>query len=188
EQRWIEEALWANPEAARVFLAKPRIVNATDRGISYPIIECRAVGSGRNPITVKLSINWSERLELDPIWRDLEVHGVGHTVKIPTVDDRERAAEKVRAFLDRADVNDAFDLSHFAARGWKQHDWNLVARLVPIKLQNSTIKPGANLLARFDQQLAVVKAVWPGDMVVSGGAPAWGAVEAGVLRFRDLLY
>lgn len=180
-------SLWANPEAARVFLAKPRIVNITDRGISYPIIECRAVGSGRNPITVKLSINWSERLQLDAVWQELTVHGITRKVRIPTVDGRERAAEKVRAFLERADVNDAFDLNHFAARNWKPRDWNVVARLIPIKLQNSTIRPGTNLPTRFDEQLARVKSVWPGDLVVSGGAPSWSAVEPGVLRFRDLL-
>jgi hypothetical protein len=76
ERKSIEEALWDNPQAQKVFLGAPRIVNLTSRGISFPMVECRAIGSGNNPITVRLSINWSEPLLLDPVWRPLSIHGM----------------------------------------------------------------------------------------------------------------
>jgi predicted nucleotidyltransferase component of viral defense system len=187
-QEWIEEALWDNPQAKRVFVGgRPRIINKTSRGISYPIIECRAVGSGQSPVTLRLSINWSECLQLAPVWRELRVHGIKEPIRIPTVDPRERAAEKLRAFLERADVNDAFDLDQFAKRDWSTADWAEVQRLLPIKLQNSSLRAEADLPGRFDRQVAAVKATWPGEIVVATGVPNWEAIQPGVDRFRDLV-
>ena len=185
ERKWIEEALWDNPEAQRVFLGTPRIVNQTSRGISFPIVECRAIGSGKNPITVKLSINWSEPLLLDPVWRPLPIHGLAEPAMIPAVDARERAAEKVRALLERADVNDGYDLNQFASRDFTSQDWAEIGRIVPLKLQNSTVDLTADLRALFDAQLEAVKRAWPGDLKVAGGAPIWVQVEAGIGRFRQ---
>ena len=185
QRKWIEEALWDNPEAKRVFLGKPRIVNKTAHAISFPIVECRAIGSGKNPITVKLSINWSEPLVLDAVWRALPIHGLAEPVMIPTVDARERAAEKVRALVERADVNDGYDLNQFANRGFTAGDWAEIVRIVPLKLQNSTVDLTADLLAQFDAQLESVRRSWPGELRVAGGIPAWELVKAGIERFRE---
>jgi predicted nucleotidyltransferase component of viral defense system len=187
ERKWIEEALWDNPEAQKVFLGTPRIVNKTSRGISFPIVECRAIGSGKSPITVKLSINWSEPLVLGAVWRPLPIHGKVEPVMIPTVDARERAAEKVRALLERADVNDGYDLDQFAGRGFTAEDWTEIERIVPLKLQNSTVDLTADLRALFDSQLEAVKRAWPGDLKVAGGTPNWDQVKTGIGRFRQTM-
>jgi len=186
EQRWIDEALWDNPLAARTFIRRPRLVNMNESGLVYPIIECRAIGSGQNPITIKMSIGWAEPLQRDPVWRTLQVHGFAEEVRLPTVDPLERAAEKLRAFLDRASVNDAFDLNQFASRGHPAEDWGEVRRMVPIKLEASRLA-GQAFREVFDQQLAHVKNTWPGGLIVEGEIPRWESVEPGVLRFRDLL-
>jgi Nucleotidyl transferase AbiEii toxin, Type IV TA system len=191
QQRWIDEALWDNPLAARTFIARPRLVNANETSLVYPIIECRAIGSGQNPITVKMSISWAEPLLLDPVWCELSVHGFQDVVRVPTVDPRERNAEKVRAFLERASVNDAYDLDQFAGRGYSREDWNEVRRLIPLKVQHSIdqsrIAAGTNLSDLFDLRLAEVEAGWPGSLIVQGEIPEWGRVEPGVRRFRNLL-
>ena len=181
---WIEEAL-STPEARRVVLGIPRIVNVSERGIGYPVLECRAI-AGHSPITLKLSVNWHAPLLRDPEWRTIEVHGVGEAA-LPIVDRRERAAEKVRAFLERGEVRDAHDLYHYESRVLLRGDWGALKTLVRRKLHEVGIPWERALVQEFDSRVSQAQREWPGTIVVEGGAPGWDVVERSLMRFKTLL-
>ena len=180
---WILEAL-TTEAARRVVIQRPTIINSSDRSLSFPVVECRAI-AGRSPITVKLSINWREPLLLPPELLQVEVFGVGDA-ELPIVHRRERVAEKVRAFLERADSNDAFDL-HFFAGILRQPDWAALPGLVRRKLELAGHNMEGNFREEFEATVEVARAGWPGELIIGGGPPTWETVEPGVRRFSVTL-
>lgn len=73
-QKWIDEALWDNPDAAKTFLGKPRIVNNNNQGVVYPIIECRAIRSGKEQVAAVQRV-WPGHLIVSggpPTWTEVE--------------------------------------------------------------------------------------------------------------------
>jgi predicted nucleotidyltransferase component of viral defense system len=103
---------------------------------------------------------------------------------------RERAAEKVRAFIDRQLGRDAFDLWYYAAFRLKRSDWVELPNLIAAKLQRSDrLKAGDAVPAAFDNAVAQIQKEWDPaqDFILVEDPPDLPAVIDQVKRFRETL-
>lgn len=154
-----------------------RFVTLGKKGIRFPVIACRPI-SGVGEITVTLSVHWDYPLHRKP--QPLELMIAGRKVVIPVVERIERVAEKVRAFIDRGLVRDAFDLHHQREKGLSRADLANLAKLIPIKLKEDDELPGdAHPIDRFNENVASLAASWGSGagMVLSVTVPAWDDVS-----------
>jgi len=180
-RRWVEQAL-STPAARRIILGVPRIVNENPTSLVFPVIECRSL-SGRGKISLSLSINWDDPLLEVPELRDIQLpKGVA---SIPVVHRRERAAEKVRAFMMRGEVSDAFDLYQYGAHILTAEDWPALPRLISRKLLGR-FQEQDDLHRLFDEMVAQVKEFWgrPGSMVIAADVPGWPPVLQQLKQFK----
>jgi len=179
---WVEDAL-STPEARKIIPGLPKIVNENPTSLVFPIIECRSL-SGRGKITVSLSINWDEPLLESPELCEIRLpKGV---TWIPVVHRRERAAEKVRAFMMRGEVSDAYDLYRYGGHILQVEDWSPLTRLISSKLRGRFPKD-ADLHRQFDLVVAQVKGSWgrAGSMVIAAAEiPDWLSVLQQLKRFK----
>lgn len=100
---------------------------------------------------------------------------------------RERLAEKIRAFLDRGEDRDAFDLYHYVEQGLPDEHWRELPGLVATKmLEDDDIAGDTDLLALFDQRVATVGLAWGtrGGLVLMRDRPTWDSVRANVVSLR----
>lgn len=99
------------------------------------LLHCRPLRGG-TPLGITLSINWSEPFDLKPIMESYALPD-GTPIKVPVMDPRERAAEKVRAFLTRGEASDAYDLWWYATKVLKGIEVMSLAALIQMKLARS---------------------------------------------------
>ena len=179
---WVEDAL-STAEARKIILGLPKIVNENRTSLVFPIIECRPL-SGRAKITVSLSINWDEPLLESPELCEIRLpKGVA---RIPVVHRRERAAEKVRAFMMRAEVADAYDLYRYGSHILQAEDWSRLPGLISSKLKGRFPKE-TDLHNQFDLVLTQVERSWGrrGTMVIAAAEiPDWLTVLKELKRFE----
>lgn len=183
-ERTVRDALTDSDEARRIVKRVDRFAKTGRSGLRFPVIVCHPL-SGKGDVTVMLSINWSEPLLLKPENRTVTI--LGRDVVLPIVARIERVAEKVRAFLDRGEDRDAFDLYHFSGRGLDGAEWALLPRLVQRKIDvDDDLPSGTDLRAIFDEHLAAIATSWAqrGGLTVMHSVPTWDEVRPRVEQFR----
>ena len=85
----------------------------------------------------------------------------GRKVSFLAVARVERLAEKIRAFLMRGRVGDAFDLYHFAKQGVSARDRADLPGLVATKLtEDDDVPNGVDLRDWFDERVAALSKSW----------------------------
>lgn len=166
-------------------------IHVTDKeGLRVPVIVCHPK-SGVGEVAVEFSIKWDEPLCMDPVWEDIELGD--HTISLPVVQRVERVAEKVRAFLDRAEDRDAYDLYHYTdsdpKKGLIPSEWALLRDLIQRKVDADDEMDDGWHRPLFNENVAKVAGVWAtrGGLVVMDGAPEWSVVEPWARKFRRYL-
>ena len=154
-------------------------------GISF-LVECRRLAGGATmPITV--TVNWSEPFLLPVAMADYQLPD-GTPIKVPVMQARERAAEKVRAFLTRGEGSDAYDLWWYWNRVLTITDREKLPALIKRKLGSAPRPvPGADKLhERFDEMRENARDEWRTGkgLVLSGTKPNWNDVDAAMLKFK----
>lgn len=184
-QRLDERAVRRALETAAAHKVVTRIDRITARGTDSLtlLVHCRALRGG-STVGITVSINWSEPFILKPVMESYQLPD-GSPISVPVMDARERAAEKVRAFLTRGEASDAYDLWWYATKVLKARELALLAELIQTKLGRSRLAPG-DVLVRFDQMRANAKAEWIAGkgLVIAGPKPAWAEVDAALARFK----
>jgi hypothetical protein len=182
-EKMVREAL-GTPAATKVVVRIDRFVTVDGDAIRFPLIVCRPF-SGQGQINVQISINWSSPLLCDPEFGEFEVGGRRVTLRLMAR--RERLAEKVRAFLDRGEDRDAFDLSHYVERGLRADEWKDLPRLVSEKLRvDPDILEGTDLHVLFDRQLEEIGLVWGtrGGLTLMRARPSWDVVRPRIVSLQ----
>ena len=112
DEQTVRRAL-STPAASKVVLRIDKIVSRGKESLSL-IVHCRPLRGGET-VGITVSINWSEPFTLKPV---LESYALpdGTPISVPVMDPRERAAEKVRAFMTRGEASDAYDLWWYATK------------------------------------------------------------------------
>lgn len=102
----------------------------------------------------------------------------------------ERAAEKLRAFLDRAFGSDAYDLYFFRAHvltlGQLQQE---IKPMLPVKFAVvPSLANYADLRQLFDEQVAQAETHYAsGNVIISGTPLVWSTIAAALPAWRALL-
>jgi len=184
-EEWVREAL-STRAAKRVVLGLDRIVRGGATSISF-LVRCRPITGGQQ-IAITVSVNWDEPLLLEPEPQLIRLPN-GDQVQIPVMHRAERAAEKVRAFMDRGEANDAHDLHWYSTRSLRAADWRRLPRLISDKLVLLRVAPGVDLHQRFDVMRARARERWARGqgLVTVAQPPEWENVDAELIRFRDLV-
>jgi len=118
KEEWIVQAL-STKAAQRVVFAPPSRYRPGDQSITVVGLDCRAP-SGRAKVQISINISWRAPLCLKPDSMDIAVGT--ETIRIPVMHRAERCAEKLDAFFNRDEVNDSYDLFHYAPMLARQ-DW-----------------------------------------------------------------
>lgn len=184
-QRLDERAVRRALETAAARKVVTRIDRVTARGTDSLtlLVHCRALRGG-STVGITVSINWSEPFTLKPVMESYKLPD-GTPIRVPVMDARERAAEKVRAFLTRGEASDAYDLWWYATKVLRTRELGLLAELIQTKLGRSRLGRG-DVLVRFDQMRANAKDEWTAGkgLVIARPRPAWAEVDAALARFR----
>lgn len=184
DEKTVRSALTGSEEARRVVKRVDRFATTGRSGLRFPVIVCHPL-SGKGDVTVMLSINWSEPLLLRPENRTVTI--LGRDVVLPVVALIKRVAEKVRAFLDRGEDRDAFDLYHISGRGLDPGELAQLSILVERKVEvDDDLPSGTNLHALFDEHVGVLATSWAqrGGLTVMRTVPPWDEVRPHVEQFK----
>lgn len=182
-EKTVREALGTDA-ARKVVVRVDRFATSDGDAIRFPVVVCRPF-SGQGEITIQISINWSSPLVCPPEMGTFDINGRKVTLRLMAR--RERVAEKIRAFLDRAEDRDAFDLFHFMERGLRPEELEELKVLVKIKIDaDPDIPSGTDLPKLFDQQLAAIGPLWGkrGGLTVMRELPSWDTVQRRVRQLR----
>jgi|GEM_PF-2544373 len=149
------------------------------------LVHCRALRGGTT-IGITVSINWSEPFSLTPVMESYALPD-GTPIRVPVMDRRERAAEKVRAFLTRGEAADAYDLWWYATKVLTASELLGLGPLIQTKLGRSRLGRG-DVLERFDDMRDNAKAEWTSGtgLVIAGPKPAWAEVDKALTRFKSV--
>lgn len=180
------EAALTSPAAKRFIINPGKVTRGTDR-LVLNFVEVRLLSGGNLPI--RMTIHWVEK-PLCPREELVVELPNGNIARFTILARRERAAEKVRAFIDRALGRDAFDLWYFARERLDVRDWRELPKLIDSKLTRSELlAPGEDVLAAFDAAVAQVEESWDpsADLILVEQAPSWAEVKEEILRFRGCL-
>lgn len=179
----VRDAL-GTPAARKVVIRVDRFVTTDRNGIRFPVVVCHPL-SGLGEVHMQMSINWSSPLQCKTERGTFEVDGREVTLRVMAR--RERVAEKIRAFLDRGEDRDAFDLSHFVERGLEAEEYAALAVLVEGKLAvDDDLASGIDLHALFDQRIKEIGPLWGtrGGLILLKELPTWPVVKPRLLRLR----
>lgn len=102
----------------------------------------------------------------------------------------ERAAEKLRAFLDRGFGGDAYDLYFFRAHVLTRPQFQReIKPMLPVKFGNvPALAKHSDLGQLFDEQTAHAETHYvSSNVVISGTPPAWSTITAALPAWRALL-
>ena len=149
------------------------------------LVHCRALRGGTT-VGVTASINWSEPFSLKPVMESYALPD-GTPIRVPVMDRRERAAEKVRAFLTRGEAADAYDLWWYATKVLTANELLGLGPLIQTKLGRSRLGSG-DVLERFDDMRDNAKTEWTSGtgLVIAGPKPAWAEVDKALIRFKSV--
>lgn len=187
KMEWLHEVLEENERRNGGFVMGGYQVIKQARRIHTQGLVCNAP-SGRE-VPVSIEFNWHEPLLMPDIeWLEVEAPTVGKQA-IPAMNRVERAAEKVRAFLDRALGADAYDLYFFGDKVLSAAHFELVRPLLPRKFEyNAALRGVTDYRALFDQRLAESERSYrSGAAVISGDPPDWEVIRAALEPWRELL-
>lgn len=183
---WIVQAL-STKAAQRVVFAPPNRFRPGNDSITVLGLDCRAPSGGRK-VQITINISWRTPLCLKHDWLDIAVGT--ETIRIPVMHQAERCAEKLDAFFNRDEVNDSYDLFHYAPL-LKRPDWEeLLPEVVHVKLANAAELPdGCNVRELFDSRLPRAEKEWARDSrsLKLPGVPSWDEISAQLVRFRPTL-
>lgn len=184
-EEWVREAL-STAVAKRVVLGIDRIVRRSAASISF-LVRCRPLTGGEQ-IAITVSVNWDEPLLMSPELQAIELPNRDH-VRVPVVHRAERAAEKVRAFMDRGEANDAHDLHWYGTRRLNADDWRRLPDLIRNKLALLRTPPESDLHQRFDAMRVAAQEQWERGqgLVMVRDPPSWEEVDAQLMRFGALI-
>lgn len=187
KEEWIHEALGTPPAKRVVFQPLRCSFRKARQSITVVGLDCHAP-SGRAKVQVSINISWRAPLCLTHDWLDLTV-GTDR-IRLPVVHRAERCAEKIDAFFNRDEVNDSYDLFHYAPL-LKSEDWKtLLPEVVHVKLALSARLPdGANVQLLFDKRLPDAEREWLRDSqsLKVREVPDWSEVKNQLVRFRPTL-
>lgn len=175
--RQVRAALLAELDGRRI-VTDVGIVNAGPQSLQYPFVQARSF-SGLGAVNIRLELSWrdppilpAELLEVR-IPRDLHVAaGRPRLIRLPVLARVERAAEKVRAFLERGLDRDAFDLHYHAGR-LSAADRTRLRSLIERKLKAGELPNGCDLHAQFATALESASQSWPAGLVIVREPPPW---------------
>lgn len=187
DEQTIRDALTDTPEARRIVKRVDRFATTGKTGLRFPVIVCHPL-SGKGEVTVMLSVNWSEPLLLKPETKVVTI--LGRKVSLPVVARIERVSEKVRAFIDRGEDRDGFDLYYFSSHGLSAREWSRLGGLVERKIQaDDELPPGTDLHGLFDEHMETLASSWAqrGGLTVMRSVPPWDDVRPHVEKFRTYL-
>lgn len=185
QRRWVREAL-STRKAKRAVLGVSDIVRQSPKSLGF-LVRCRSISGGTDmPIT--LTVNWEEPIELEPEWQSFNLPG-GDPIRIPVLHRVERAAEKVRAFLDRGEANDAYDLYWYSTRVLDANDWKRLPGVLRAKLRVLRHAVGDELHKRFETMRSNAATQWQigQGIVVVENPPNWDAVNRQLSAFKKLV-
>jgi predicted nucleotidyltransferase component of viral defense system len=188
QKRWVEDVLNAHRVGSkRGYVQRYELVEQSTRLLTKSL-RCLAVSG--NQVDLRIEINWSEA-PIRPTGERLTINAENRDpVQLRVMHRVERAAEKLRAFLDRGFGGDAYDLYFFRAnvltRAQFQHE---IKPMLPIKIGNvPALAKHANLRQLFDQQAASAEKHYASsNVVISGAPPAWSTIAAALPAWRALL-
>ncbi len=185
QEEWVREAL-STAAARRVVLGIDRIVRRSVASVGF-LVRCRPLTGGEQ-IAITVSVNWDEPLLLSPELQAIELPNLDK-VLVPVVHRAERAAEKVRAFMDRGEASDAHDLHWYATRRLNADDWRRLPDLTQNKLTLLRVPPETNLHQRFDAMRINAQEQWQRSqgLVMVADLPSWEEVDAQLMRFKALI-
>ncbi len=183
DEREVRRAL-GTPSARKVVVRVDRITARGADSLSL-LVHCRALRGGTT-IGITVSINWSEPFSLKPVMESYKLPD-GTPISVPVMDSRERAAEKVRAFLTRGEAADAYDLWWYATKVLKLSEILGLAELIQTKLGRSRLGSG-DVLERFDEMRDNAKTEWTigKGLVLAGPKPPWAEVGRALQRFKSV--
>jgi len=186
-QRLDERAVRRALDTAAARKVVVRIDKITARGTDSLslLVHCRALRGGTT-VGITVSINWSEPFSLKPVMESYALPD-GTPISVPVMDPRERAAEKVRAFLTRGEAPDAYDLWWYATKVLKHSELLGLSGLIQTKLGRSRLGSG-DVLERFDEMRDNAKAEWTTGkgLVIAGPKPTWTEVDKALARFKSV--
>jgi hypothetical protein len=179
----VREAL-SPPGDNKVVKRVDRFVTSDNKGIRFPVVVCHPL-SGQGEVHLMLSINWSSPLLCDPESGTFQIGK--RTVSLRIMARRERLAEKIRAFLDRGEDRDAFDLAHYMQVGLRPDEWAALSGLVHEKMRiDHDLPAGCDLHALFDQRLDEIGPVWGmrGGLVLMREKLSWNEVRPRIVALK----
>jgi predicted nucleotidyltransferase component of viral defense system len=188
EKGWVEDVLEAHRVGGRHgYVQRYELVEQRTRLLTKSL-RCLAISG--NQVDLRIEINWSES-PIRPAGEQLTIQAVNRDpVQLRVMHRVERAAEKLRAFLDRGFGGDAYDLyffrAHVLTRPQLEHE---IKPMLPIKLSNvPALATHPDLKRRFDDQLSEAENHYrSSNVVISGAPPAWSTVAAALPAWRALL-
>lgn len=186
DERAIRRAL-STPAARRVVLSIAKITSRGEDSFTL-LLNCRPLHGGSS-IGITLSINWSEPFLRSPVVETYRVRG-DEAIAVPVMDPRERAAEKVRAFLTRGEAADAYDLWWYGSEVLTEAEILGLRSLIKQKLATSRLADDLELHARFDEMEASARDEWEkghGLIIAPTDRPPWPSVAAVLARFRRVV-
>lgn len=184
---WVREVLEAHDRTRRGFVQAGYQLIEQGKRLHTEGLVCTAP-SGQS-VGIGLEFNWHEKLLIPEIeMLPIRAAGLGQ-VTIPVMHRVERAAEKLRAFLDRARGADAADLHFFRKLVLLPGQLEAVRRLLEPKFKaNPYLHDVKDFPALFDERLAASEADYrAGAAIISGSPPKWTEIAESLAEWRALL-
>lgn len=183
DEQTVRRAL-STPAARKVVMRIDRLIARGKDSLSL-LVHCRPLRGGET-VGITVSINWSEPFSLKPVMESYALPD-RTPISVPVMDPRERAAEKVRAFLTRGEASDAYDLWWYATKVLKTGELQSLGGLIQTKLGSSRLGSG-DMLVRFDEMRENAKTEWASGkgLVIAGPKPTWAEVDKAVMRFESM--
>lgn len=187
-KRWIEDVLNAHRAGTkRGYVQRYELVEQSTRLLTKSL-RCLAVSGSQ--VDLRIEINWSEA-PIRPTGERLTIKAENRdAVQLRVMHRVERAAEKLRAFLDRGFGGDAYDLYFFRAYVLTRLQFQREIRpMLPVKFGNvPSLAKHSDLRELFDQQTAHAETHYASsNVVISGTPPAWSTITSALPAWRALL-
>jgi len=186
DERAIRHAL-STPAAKRVVLSIDKITSRGEDSLTL-LLNCRPLQGGTS-IGITLSINWSEPFLRPPIIETYRIRG-DEAIAVPVMDPRERAAEKVRAFLTRGEASDAYDLWWYASAVLTEAEMLGLGSLIRQKLATSRLADDLELHLYFEEMEENARNEWEKGhslIIAAADKPAWPKVAKALARFKRVV-
>lgn len=186
DRRTVRRAL-STAKAKKVVVGIDQLTQGGADSITL-FLNCRRLQGGAT-MKIQFSINWSEPFTLPPVMESYALPD-GTPVKVPVMDSRERAAEKLRAFLDRGEAPDAYDLWWYATTIFPDDQVLRLSKLIKVKLAQSNLASDLDLHARFKEMEQSAREQWAkgtGLIIAAEDKPSWTAVSKALASFKRVV-